>query len=56
MFGIVELNKNVNLDKYSYPRYSVEFDYHSFFSVTSFDLGANIPFGVENSSSVHIDN
>ena len=56
MFGIVKLTLNVNLDKYSYPRYSIEFDYHSLFSATSFDLGANVTFGVENSSSVHIDN
>ena len=57
MLGAVTLTRNVDLDKYSYSGYSFEFDSHSLFSSPNFDWCKNaIIFGVDNSSSVDIDN
>ena len=57
MFVNVKITKNANPDKYSYSRYGIGFDSNSLFSIPSFDWAKNaISFGVEISSSVHIDN
>ena len=57
MFGNVEITKNANPDKYSYSEYGMRFDFCSLFSVPDFDWGKNaIIFGIDMSSSVHIDN
>ena len=55
--GGVKLAKNANPDKYVYGGYSIEFDSRSEFSLTDGSVGKNvITFGVDMSSSVHIDN
>ena len=57
MFGTVRLTKNAYPDKYSSWRYGIGFDSRSLFLFPNFNWGQNvIIFGVDNSSSVHIDN
>ena len=57
MFGAVRLSKNSDQNKYSYFRYGIGFDSDSFFSFPNFDWGKYvIVFGVDNSSSVHVEN
>ena len=57
LFGAVKLPKNVDPDKSSYSEYGIGFDSRSLFSVPNFDWGENVfVFGVENSSSAHVDN
>ena len=57
MFGAVKLTKNIDLDKNSYSRNCVGFNSCSLFSDPGFDWGKNVVvFGVDNSSSMHIDN
>ena len=57
LFGVVQLTKNTDPDKYSYSGYGIGFDSRSHFSAPNFNWGKNIViFGVANSSSVHIDN
>ena len=57
MFGTVKITKNADSDKYSYSRYGIGFDSYSLFLIPNFDWGKNaIIFGVDMSSSVHIDN
>ena len=49
MCGVVQLFKNVNPDKYSYPGYGTGFDSRSLFSFAGFDLGKKfVIFGVSN--------
>ena len=56
MFGAVHLNKNADPDKYSYSEYSIGFGSRSLFLFPNSDWGKNVViFGVENSSSVHVD-
>ena len=56
-FGAVTLNENADQDKLSYSGWGSWFVSHSFLSLLKFDLGKKaIIFGVENSSSMHIDN
>ena len=56
LFGAVKLTKNVNLDKYEYSGYSIGFDSRSQILWTDGSYRKNvIIFGVDNSSSVHID-
>ena len=56
-FRSVKLNKNADLDKYKYSGYAIGFDSRSEFSLTDGSVGKNIIiFGVDISSSVHIDN
>ena len=51
------LTKNADLDKYKYSGYSVGFNSRSEFLFTDGSFGKNvITFGVDMSSSVHIDN
>ena len=57
MFGAVKLTKNADSDKYSHSRYGIGFDSCSLFSFPNFDWRKNVViFGVDISSSVHIDN
>ena len=51
------LTKHVNIDKYGYCRYGIGFDRKGSFSFPSGGYGQNvIIFGVDMSSSMHIDN
>ena len=55
--GSVKLTKNADPDKYKYSGYGIGFDLHSNFSLPDCSMGKNIIiFGVDMSSSVHIDN
>ena len=57
MFGAVKLTKYADPDKYKYSGYGIGFDSHSEFSLLDGSIGKNvIIFGVDMSSSVHIDN
>ena len=57
MFGAVTLTKNTYIDKHGYSGYETGFDRRSSFSFPSGGFGQNITiFGVDMSSSVHIDN
>ena len=56
MFGSLKLTKNANPDKYKYNGYGIGFDSRSEFSLSDGSMGKNIiNFGVDTSSSVHID-
>ena len=55
MFGGVKLVKNADIDKYKYSGYGSGFDRCGTFSVVN-EFGKNvIIFGVDMSSSVHVD-
>ena len=57
LFGGVKLAKNADLDKYVCSGYGIGFDSRSEFSLPGGSVGKNvITFGVNMSSSVHIDN
>ena len=57
MFGAVKLNKNADIDKYHYSGCGIGFDRKSSFSFPGGGFGQNvIIFGVDVSSSVHVDN
>ena len=57
LFGAVTLTKNADIDKYGYSGYGIEFDRKGSFSFSSGGYGQNlIIFGVDMSSSIHIDN
>ena len=57
LLGAVTLTKHVNIDKYGYSGYGIEFDRKGSFSFPSGGYGQNvIIFGVDMSSSIHIDN
>ena len=57
LFGGVKVTKNADPDKYVYSGYGIGFDLRSEFSLTDGSVGKNvIIFGVDMSSSVHIDN
>ena len=56
LFGAVSLTKNNDIDNYKYSRYGIGFYRKGTFSVCN-GFGRNcIIFGVEISSSVHVDN
>ena len=56
LFGAVSLTKNADIDKYKYSGYGIGFDRGSVYSVGN-GFGRNvIIFGVDMSSSVHVDN
>ena len=56
-FGGVKLAKNADPDKYVYTGYVIGFNLHSEFSLPDGNMGKNvIIFGVDMSSSLHIDN
>ena len=56
LFGAVSLTKNVDIDQYKYSGYGIGFDRKGEFSVGN-GTGRNcVIFGVDMSSSVHVDN
>ena len=57
LFGAVTLTKNIDINKYGYSGYGIGFDRKSSFSFPGGGFGQNvIIFGVDMSSSVHVDN
>ena len=55
LFGVVRLVKNDNIDRYKFSGYGIGFDRRGTFSVAN-GFGRNvINFGVDMSSSVHVD-
>ena len=57
LFGGIKLAKNANPDKYLYKGYGIGFDTRVVFSLPDGSVDKNaIIFGVDMSSSVHIDN
>ena len=57
LFGVVKLNKNADIDRYRYSGYGIGFDRKESFSFPGGGFGQNIIiFGVDMSSSVHVDN
>ena len=57
MFGAVKLTSNADIDKYLYSGYGIGFDRKGSFSFPGGGFGLNvIIFGVDMSSSVHVDN
>ena len=57
LFGAVKLTKNTDVDKYKHFGYVTGFDGKGVFSHPTGSFGNNaIIFGVDMSSSVHIDN
>ena len=55
--GAVTLTKNADIEKYKYSCYGIGFDRRGSFSFPSGGFGQNvIIFGVDMSSSIHIDN
>ena len=57
LFGAVRLTKNADIDKYGYPGYGIGFDRRGSFLFPGGRSGINvIIFGVDMSSSVHVDN
>ena len=57
LFGGVTWTKNADIDKYGYSGYGIGFDWKTSVSFPSDGFGQNvILFGVDISSSVHIDN
>ena len=56
MFGAVKLTKRVDVDLYKYSGYGIGFDKQGSYSIGN-EVGRNvIIFGVDMSSSSHIDN
>ena len=56
LFGAVTFTKNVNIDKYGYFGYGIEFDRRSSFSFPGGGFGQNVLiFGANMSSSAHLD-
>ena len=57
LFGAVTLTKNADIEKYEYWGYGIGFDRRGSFSFPGGGFGQNvIIFGVDMSSSIHIDN
>ena len=57
LFGAVTLTKNADIDNYRYSGYGIGFDRRGGFSFPGGGFGQNvIIFGVDMSSSIHIDN
>ena len=55
--NLVTLTKNADIDKHGYSGYGIGFDRRSSFSFSGSGFGQNLLiFGVDMSSSVHIDN
>ena len=56
LFGAVKLTKHVDVDQYKYSGYGIGFDRKGSYSIGN-EIGRNvIIFGVDMSSSPHIDN
>ena len=57
LFGAVTLAENADIGKYGYSGYGIGFDRRSSFSFPGGGFGQNVfIFGVDTSSSAHIDN
>ena len=57
LFGAVRLTKNADIDKYQYSGYGIGFHRRGSFSFPGGRFGRNVViFGVDMSSSVHVDN
>ena len=57
LFGTIPLTANADIDKYRYFGYGIGFERRRSFSFPSGGFGQNaINFGVDASSSVHVDN
>ena len=57
LFGRVNITKNVNINKFKYSGYGIGFDGKGVISHPTGSFGNNaIMFGIDMSSSVHIDN
>ena len=57
LFGAVTLTKNADIDKYGHSDYGIGFNRKTVFSFPGIGCGQNvIIFGVDMSSSVHVDN
>ena len=57
LFGAVTLIKNVDIEKYKYSGYGIEFDRRSSFSFPNGGFVQNVLiFGADMSTSIHIDN
>ena len=57
LFGAINLTKNADFDKCKYSGFGIGFDIHESFSFPGGGFGCNvINFGVDVSSSVHVDN
>ena len=57
LFGAVRLTKNADINNYPYSGYRIGFDRKSSFSSPGGGFGQNVViFGVDMSSSVHVDN
>ena len=57
LLGAVTLTKNTDIDQYGYSGYGIGFDKRGSFSFPGGGFGSNvIIFGVDMSSSVHVDN
>ena len=56
LFGAVSLTKHIDIVEYKYSGYSIVFDRKGTFSISN-GIGRNvIIFGVDMSSSTHVDN
>ena len=55
LFGSIKLTKNADINKYGYSGYGIGFDRNTSFSVDN-EIGKNVIFGVDMSSSTKIDN
>ena len=56
LFGAVSLTKNADIDKYKYSGYGIAFDKNGVYSVGNWFDRNVIIFGVNMSSSAHVDN
>ena len=57
LFGAVTLTKSVDINKYGYSGYEIEFDRNSSFLISNSGFGQNvIIFEVDMSSSIHVHN
>ena len=57
LFGLVNLTKDNDIDKYEYLGYGIEFDSKGSFVFLDGDFSQNLPiFGVDMSSFVHANN
>ena len=55
LFGAVKLTKHVDVDQYKHSGYGIGFNRENSYSIGD-EIGRNIIFGVDMSSSSHIDN
>ena len=56
LFAAVKVTKNTDVNNYNYSGYGIRFDGKGDFTHPTGSFGNEIIFGVDMSSSVHIDN